>query len=127
MKLNVTYLVLALVLFALWGLRRLGVDDATADTITTFLVLGLGTTPSMLAKGAGKVPRVTPLLLVLVLALSAGCATTKLDGCTVDVSRSDPTRDVLTCSNHEPIKLPNLDPKLRALILQHFDAGGGGR
>lgn len=125
MKINLTYLVLALVLFALWGLRRLGVDDATADTITTFLVLGLGATPSMLANGAGKVPKITPLLLVL--ALSVGCATTKLDGCTIDVSRSDPARDVLTCANHEPIQLPNLNPKLRALILQHFDTGGGGR
>lgn len=46
MTINWAYIVLALAVFALWGLRRLGVDDTTADTITTFLMLGLGAAPS---------------------------------------------------------------------------------
>lgn len=42
MKLNLSALTVALTLLALWGLRRLGMDAATADTITTALVVGLG-------------------------------------------------------------------------------------
>lgn len=50
MKVNATFLVMALALFCVWGLRRLGVDDTTADTIVTLLVLGLGVAPSALPK-----------------------------------------------------------------------------
>jgi hypothetical protein len=70
LKVNSTYLVLALALFALWGLRRLGMDEITADAITTFLLLALGVSPSALP---AKAPRIGPVALV-VLALT-GCAT----------------------------------------------------
>ena len=46
MRLNPAYIVLAVSIAALWGLRRLGMDDATADAIVTALVVGLGFTPA---------------------------------------------------------------------------------
>jgi len=45
---NPAYLVLAVSIAALWGLRRLGMDPSTADAIVTALMLGLGFTPSVL-------------------------------------------------------------------------------
>lgn len=76
MNINWTYIVLALAVFALWGLRRLGVDDTTADTITTFLMLGLGATPSALPKVAKKAG------VALLVLFATGCAT--LAGAAVD-------------------------------------------
>ncbi len=46
MNINPAYIVLAVTIAAVWGLRRLGMDDKTADAIVTALVMGLGFTPS---------------------------------------------------------------------------------
>ena len=51
MKFNVAYILMAVVILALWGLRRLGVEEGTADTVLTFLVIGLGLTPAPGAAG----------------------------------------------------------------------------
>lgn len=45
------------------------------------------------------------------------CATTTLEACTLEISRSDPARDRLVCQGHAPIQLRNVDPALRAAIL----------
>jgi hypothetical protein len=52
---NPAYLVLAVSIAALWGLRRAGMDASTADAIVTALMLGLGFTPS---PTQGTVPKV---------------------------------------------------------------------
>jgi len=51
MTFNWAYILMAIVILALWGLRRIGVDEATADTVLTFLVIGLGLTPAPSAAG----------------------------------------------------------------------------
>ena len=56
MTLNPAYLVLALSIAALWGLRRLGMDPSTADAIVTALMLGLGASPSLLPGTPAKPP-----------------------------------------------------------------------
>ena len=56
MKFNVAYLLMAVVILAIWGLRRLGVDDTTTDTVLTLLAIGLGLTPA-----PGQVPGVPKL------------------------------------------------------------------
>lgn len=238
MKINPTYLLLALVIFSVWGLRRLGVDENTADTISTLLILGLGASPSVLptvgkvaskiapmlvlgimlasggraeantvvvaphvsvppphvsvpvphvsvvepvvhvapvyrppvyvpiarpfptsssgvSSGGGSTPngcspvplgqpaglaalaiggavlvslylyrrRRAGVLWLLAAVLAAGCATTSLEDCTIDVSLSGPAGDRLTCRNHDPIKLKNMNPDLRALILRNYQGG----
>lgn len=69
LKLNPAYLTLALALFALWGLRRLGMDETTADAITTALMLALGASPSALPETAR---RVGPIALVLLATVGCG-------------------------------------------------------
>lgn len=54
----------------------------------------------------------------LLLSALVGCATTQLHGCTIQVSRSDPARDALVCTDHDPIALRNIDPALRAKLLE---------
>ena len=54
MTINPAYLVLAVSIAALWGLRRIGMDATTADAIVTALMLGLGFTP---APGQGLPPK----------------------------------------------------------------------
>ena len=51
------------------------------------------------------------------LLIAASCATTTLEACTLEISRSDPARDRLVCQGHAPIALRNVDPALRAAIL----------
>lgn len=48
----------------------------------------------------------------------AACSTTQLNDCTIQVSRSDPTLDSLICADHSPIKLKNIEPHLRAKLLE---------
>ena len=63
------------------------------------------------------------LLALVVVAWCIGlltigsCATTTLEACTLEISRSDPARDRLVCQGHAPIALRNVDPALRAAIL----------
>lgn len=54
---------------------------------------------------------------LLLLALT-GCATTTLHDCTLEISRSDPSRDALVCRDHGRIALTGLDPALRACLLR---------
>ena len=56
MTINPAYLVLAISIAALWGLRRLGMDASTADAIVTALMLGLGASPSLLPGTPAKPP-----------------------------------------------------------------------
>lgn len=42
MKLNLSALTLAVSLLAVWGLRRLGVPDDVADSVSSALLIGLG-------------------------------------------------------------------------------------
>lgn len=62
MKFNVAYLLMAGAVLAIWGLRRIGVPDETADTVLTFIVIGLGLTPApgqlpgVKAKAEGDAP-----------------------------------------------------------------------
>ena len=66
LKLNPAYLTLALALFALWGLRRLGMDETTADAITTALMLALGASPSALPAAARRAGTVALVLLATI-------------------------------------------------------------
>lgn len=57
-KLNPAYLVMAGAVVAVWKLRSWGMSEEQANTVLTFLVLGLGFTP---APGqASGTPKVEP-------------------------------------------------------------------
>lgn len=47
-------LVLAATIAAVWGLRRIGMDAATADLVVSALVVGLGLSPSALPERGPK-------------------------------------------------------------------------
>lgn len=61
MKINLTYIILAISVLCLWGLRRIGVDDATADIVITLLMVALGVAP-----GPAKPPAVGPVAVVFI-------------------------------------------------------------
>lgn len=72
LKLNPAYLTLALALFALWGLRRLGMDETTADAITTALMLALGASPSALPATARRLGPVALVVLTISSCVTLG-------------------------------------------------------
>lgn len=57
-----------------------------------------------------------------VLLLLCGCASTVtvLENCAIEISTSSQERDALVCSNHPPIRLDHVDPRLREAILSRF-------
>lgn len=85
------------------------------DIVEAVLALGLGSHvagASIVARKAAK----TAAKIGAVLALSA-CSVVNLEACRLQVSKSDAARDRLVCEGHEPIKVPRLDPVLRACVL----------
>jgi hypothetical protein len=84
------------------------------DIVEAVLALGLGSHvagASLRARKAAKA--VAKIGAVLVL---SGCVT-HLEACRLQVSKSDAARDRLVCEGHDPIKVPRLDPVLRACVL----------
>jgi hypothetical protein len=85
------------------------------DVVEAVLVIGLGAHATGAVAKARKAARLAGKLGAA-LVLSA-CATVDLRGCVLQVSKSDASRDRLVCEGHEPIKVPRLDPALRACVL----------
>lgn len=115
-KKRIVSLSLALVAVAA---RRLDLqpDDLALllDVVEAVLVLGLGLHATGAVAKARKAARLAGKLgAALVL---ASCATVDLEGCTLRVSKSDASRDRLVCEEHDPIKVPRLDPVLRQCVL----------
>ena len=76
MKINLSALLIPIALFAVWGLRRLGMDEVTADSIVSALVLALGGTAPALAIPKPPLGPGTILALGLIIASLTGCAAT---------------------------------------------------
>lgn len=85
------------------------------DLVEAVLVLGLGTHAAGAVAKARKAARLAGKLGAALLV--ASCASVDLEGCVLQVSKSDASRDRLVCGRHEPIKVPRLDPVLRACVL----------
>ncbi len=85
------------------------------DVVEAVLVIGLGAHATGAVAKARKAARLAGKLGAA-LVLSA-CATVDLGGCVLQVSQSDAARDRLICEGHDPIKVPRLDPRLRACVL----------
>lgn len=116
-KKRLTALVLSLIVLLL---RRAGLDEELSGLIVEILI-SAGLVAHVVGlvvdkRKADAVRRAGPLLLVLA-ALSGGCAETELRQCRLEVSRSDASLDALRCEGHEAIKVPRLDPVLRQCVL----------
>jgi hypothetical protein len=84
------------------------------DATELVLVVGLGAhATGAVVKARKAAAAVAKIGAVLVL---SGCVT-HLEACRLQVSKSDAARDRLVCEGHEPIKVPRLDPVLRACVL----------
>lgn len=99
--------------------RRFNLDPETLaivlDLAEAVLALGLGGHVAGVAVRQRKAARgVAKIGAVLAL---AGCSVVDLEACKLQVSRSDAARDRLVCANHDPIRVPRLDPVLRACVL----------
>lgn len=85
------------------------------DLVEAVLVLGLGTHAAgavvKARKAAGAAAKIGAVLLL------SACSVVNLEACKLQVSKSDAARDRLVCEDHEPIKVPRLDPVLRACVL----------
>lgn len=84
------------------------------DAVEAVLAVGLGSHYAREFYRARTSKHLAKIGLVLAL---AGCTTTQLTDCVVDVSKSDPAKDRLRCKDHEPIAIPRMDPALRQCVL----------
>lgn len=99
--------------------RRFNIDPEMLaillDLAEAVLALGLGGHVAGVAVRNRRLSRkIAKIGAVLAL---AGCSVVDLEACKLQVSRSDAARDRLVCANHEPIRVPRLDPILRACVL----------
>lgn len=99
--------------------RRFSIDPETLaillDLTEAVLVLGLGGHVAGVAVRNRRLSRkIAKIGAVLAL---AGCSVVDLEACKLQVSRSDAARDRLVCAHHDPIRVPRLDPVLRACVL----------
>lgn len=84
------------------------------DLVELVLGAGIGAHALSALRAARRLRSGGAALLVL---LAAGCPATELRACRLQVSRSDSSLDRLVCEGHEPIRVPRLDPVLRACVL----------
>jgi hypothetical protein len=108
---------LALALVAV-AARRLDLEPETLalllDLTEAVLALGIGTHAAGAAIKRKVARKVAGVGIVL---LASSCAVVDLEECRLQVSKSDAARDRLVCKGHDPIKVPRIDPVLRACVL----------